>query len=162
MQYAKSIGLPTLRVFNGLFCEFVPWFTTLADTGKFHIVNKGETPGSFTAVSDVAGYVAHILTTQSPSRLLDVEIHIEGQRATLSEIGVLYKGRAPVVHCDALPTEGVVNAHFRTFIQKHIEAGGGSCGWNPVTESDDADSASRDNSLWEGHRWLAVSEALGL
>ncbi|KIK40646.1 hypothetical protein CY34DRAFT_807005 [Suillus luteus UH-Slu-Lm8-n1] len=160
--YAKSIGLPTLRVFNGLFYEFVPWLTALADTGKFHILNKGETPGSFTAVSDVAGYVAHILTTQPPSRLLDVEIHIEGQRATLSEIGVLYKGRAPVVHCDALPTEGVVNAHFRTFIQKHVEAGGGSCGWNPVTESDDADSANRDNSLWEGHRWLTVSEALGL
>lgn len=106
-------------------------------------MNKGETPGSFTAVSDVAGYVAHILTAQPPSRLLDVEIHIDGQRTTLSEIGALYKGRAPVVHCDALPTEGVVNAHFRTFIQKHVEVGGGSCGWNLVTESDDADSASR-------------------
>ncbi|KAG1743816.1 hypothetical protein EDB19DRAFT_1697078 [Suillus lakei] len=138
--YAKSIELPTLRVFNGLFYEFVPWLTALADTGKFHIDPLLQYP-------DVAGYVAHILTTQPPSRLLDVEIQIEGQRATLSEIGALYKGRAPVVHCDALPTEGVVNAHFRTFFQKHVGAGGGSSGWNPVTESDDAESASRDNSL---------------
>ncbi|KAG1764417.1 hypothetical protein EDD22DRAFT_968921 [Suillus occidentalis] len=92
--YAKSIGLPTLRVFMSghlLFYEFVPWLTALADTGKFHIVNKGETLGSFTAVFDVAGYVAHILTTQPPSHLLNVEIHIEGQGATLSEIGALYK-----------------------------------------------------------------------
>ncbi|KAG0703412.1 hypothetical protein DFH29DRAFT_1078966 [Suillus ampliporus] len=147
---------------NGLFHEFVPWLTALADTGKFHIVNKGETPGSFTAVSDVAGYVAHILTTQPPSRLLDVEIHIEGQRATFSEIAALYKGSVPVVHCDALPTEGVPNAPFRTFFQKHVGVGGGSCGWNPVTESDDPVSASRDNSLWEGHRWLTVGEVLGL
>ncbi|KAG0707057.1 hypothetical protein DFH29DRAFT_74250 [Suillus ampliporus] len=160
--YAKSIGLPTLRVFNGLFIEFVPWLTALADTGKFHIVNKGETPGSFTAVADVAGYVAHILTTQPPSRLLDVEIHIEGQRATFSEIAALYKGSVPVVHCDALPMEGVANAPFRTIFQKHVGRGGGSCGWNPVTESDDPVSASRDNSLWEGHRWLTVGEVLGL
>ncbi|KAG1729451.1 hypothetical protein EDB19DRAFT_1929597 [Suillus lakei] len=160
--YAKSIGLPTLRVFNGLFYEFVPWLTALADTGKFHIVGKGETPGSFTAVSDAAGYVAHILTTQSPSRLFDTEIHIEGQRATLSEIAALYKGSVPVVHCDALPTEGVANAHFRTFFQKYVEIGGGSCGWNAITESDDPESVSRDNSLWEGHRWLTVQEVLGL
>ncbi|KAG0701293.1 hypothetical protein DFH29DRAFT_982781 [Suillus ampliporus] len=160
--YAKSIGLPTLRVFNGLFIEFVPWLTALADTGKFHIVNKGETLRSFTAVADVAGYVAHILTTQPPSRLLDVEIHIEGQRATFSDIAALYKGSVPVVHCDALPMEGVANAPFRTIFQKHVGRGGGSCGWNPVTESDDPVSASRDNSLWEGHRWLTVGEVLGL
>ncbi|KAG0693349.1 hypothetical protein DFH29DRAFT_992382 [Suillus ampliporus] len=160
--YAKSIGLPTLRVFNGLFHEFVPWLTALADTGKFHIVNKGETPGSFTAVYDVVGYVARILTTQPPSRLLDVKIHIEGQRAAFSEITALYKGSVPVVHCDALPTEGVTNAPFRTFFQKHVGVGGGSCGWNPMTESDDPVSASRDNWLWEGHRWLTVGEVLGL
>ncbi|KAG1743870.1 hypothetical protein EDB19DRAFT_1927398 [Suillus lakei] len=160
--YAKSIGLPILRVYNGLLHEFVPFVTALAETGKFHIVNKGETPQSFTARSDIAGYLAHILTTQPPSHLLDVEIHIEGQRATLSEIAALYKGSVPVVHCDALPAEGVANAHFRTLFQKYVEVGGGSCGWNPVTESDDPDSASRDNSLWEGHRWLTVGEVLGL
>ncbi|KAG0691884.1 hypothetical protein DFH29DRAFT_636656 [Suillus ampliporus] len=55
--YAKSIGLPTLRVYNGVFDEFVPWLAALTETGKFHIVNKGETPGSFTATPDVAGYV---------------------------------------------------------------------------------------------------------
>ncbi|KAG1730317.1 hypothetical protein EDB19DRAFT_1832065 [Suillus lakei] len=160
--YAKSIGLPTLRVYNGLFPDIVPWLTALTETGKFHIVSKGNTPGSFTAVSDVAGYVAHILTTQPPSRLLDVEVRIEGQRATLSEISALYKGSVPVVYCDALPTEGVPRADVRTQRQRRFDVGRSSCGWNPETDTDDAELASKDNSLWEGHRWLTIGEVLGL
>ncbi|KAG2120498.1 uncharacterized protein F5147DRAFT_662174 [Suillus discolor] len=160
--YAKSIGLPTLRVYNGLFHDFVPWLTALAETGKFHIVSKGDMPGSFTAISDVAGYVAHILTTQPPSRLLDVEVRIEGQRATLSEISALYKGSVPVVHCDALPIEGVLAADVRTSYQQGFDVGRASCGWNPDTKTDDAELASKDNSLWEGHRWLTIGEVLGL
>ncbi|KAG1840811.1 hypothetical protein DFJ58DRAFT_809664 [Suillus subalutaceus] len=160
--YAKSIGLPTLRIYNGFFHDFLPWLTALTETGKFHIVSKGDMPGSFTAISDVAGYVAHILTTQPPSRLLDVEVHIEGQRATLSEIGALYKGSVPVVYCDALPTEGVLAADFRTRYQQGFDVGKASCGWNPDTETDDAELASKDNSLWEGHRWLTIEEVLEL
>lgn len=160
--YAKSIGLPTLRVYNGLFHDFVPWLTALTETGKFHIVSKGDMPGSFTAISDVAGYVAHILTTQPPSRLLDVEVRIEGQRTTLLEISALYKGSVPVVHCDALPTEGVLAADVRTRYQQGFDVGKASCGWNPDTETDNAELASKDNSLWEGHRWLTIGEVLGL
>lgn len=118
--------------------------------------------GSFTAISDVAGYVAHILTTQRPSRLLDVEVRIEGQRTTLLEISALYKGSVPVVHCDALPTEGVLAADVRTRYQQGFDVGKASCGWNPDTETDDAELASKDNSLWEGHRWLTIVEVLGL
>ncbi|KAG1731591.1 uncharacterized protein EDB91DRAFT_1153455 [Suillus paluster] len=160
--YTKSIGLPTLHVYNGLFNEFVPWLTALTETGKLHLVGKGEMPGSFTAIPDVAGYLAHILTTQPPSRLLDVEVRIEGQRATLLEIIALYKGSVPVVHCDAVPTEGVVAVEVRTLLQQRFEIGGASCGWNPETGSDDAELARKDNLLWEGHRWLTVGEVLGL
>jgi len=160
--YAKSIGLPTLRVYNGLFHDFVPWVTALTETGKFHIASKGDMPGSFTAISDVAGYVAHILTTLPPSRLLDVEVRIEGQRATLSEISALYKGSVPVVHCDALPIEGVLAADVRTSYQQGFDVGAASCGWDPDTKTDDAELASKDNSLWEGHRWLTIGEVLGL
>ncbi|KAG1779284.1 hypothetical protein EV702DRAFT_1214335 [Suillus placidus] len=151
--YAKLIGLPTLRIYNGLFHDF---------TGKFHIVSKGNMPGSFTAISDVAGYVAHIFTTQPPSRLLDVEVCIEGRRATLSEISALYKASVPVVHCDTLPTEGVPAADVRTRYQQGFDVGGASSGWNPDTKTDDAELASKDNSLWEGHRWLTIGEVLGL
>ncbi|KAG2133308.1 hypothetical protein DEU56DRAFT_739085 [Suillus clintonianus] len=160
--YAKSIGLPTLRVYTGLFHDAIPWLTALSETGKFHILSKAKMPGSFTAASDIAGYVAHILTTQPPSRLLDVEVRIEGQRATLSEIGALYKGSVPVVHCDALPTEGVPAAAVRTRFQQRFNSGEASCGWNPDTKSDDAELANKDNSLWEGHRWLTIGEVLGL
>ncbi|KAG2152622.1 uncharacterized protein EDB93DRAFT_1082967 [Suillus bovinus] len=160
--YAKSIGLPTLRIYNGLFNDFVPWLTALTETGKFHIVGKGDKPGSFTAISDVAGYVAHVLTTQPPSHLLDVELRIEGQRATLSEISALYKGSVTVVHCDALPTEGVPAADVCTSYQQRFDIGAASCGWNPDTQTDDAELASKGNSLWEGHHWLTVREVLGL
>ncbi|KAG1900439.1 uncharacterized protein F5891DRAFT_1145920 [Suillus fuscotomentosus] len=160
--YAKSIGLPTLRVYNGLFHDFVPWVTALTETGKFHIASKGDMPGSFTAISDVAGYVAHILTTQPRSRLLDVEVRIEGQRATLSEISALYKGSVPVVYCDALPIEGVLAADVRTSYQQGFDVGAASCGWDPDRKMDDAELASKDNSLWEGHRWLTIGEVLGL
>ncbi|KAG0696306.1 hypothetical protein DFH29DRAFT_813170 [Suillus ampliporus] len=160
--HVKSIGLPTLRVYNGVLDEFVPWLTALTETGKFHILNKGEMPGSFTATPDVAGYVAHILTTQPPSRLLDVEVRIEGQRTTMSEISALYKGSVPVVHCDTLPTEGVADAEVRTLFQQRIDVGQASCGWDPETGLDDAGLAGNDNSLWEGHRWLTVGDVLGL
>ncbi|KAG0698736.1 hypothetical protein DFH29DRAFT_1017454 [Suillus ampliporus] len=147
---------------NGLFHEFVPWLTTPTETGKFHIMNNGDMPGSFTAIPDVAGYVAHILMTQLPSRLLDVEVHIEGQCAMLSEISALYKGSVPVVHCNALPTEGVVTAEVHTLFQRCFEVGGVSCGWNPETGIDDVGLEKKDNSLWEGHQWLTVGEVLGL
>ncbi|KAG0691791.1 hypothetical protein DFH29DRAFT_1013287 [Suillus ampliporus] len=44
-----------------LYCSMnsYPWLTTLTEAGKFHIINKGDMPGSFTAIPDVAGYMAH-------------------------------------------------------------------------------------------------------
>ncbi|KAH7883982.1 hypothetical protein F5I97DRAFT_2065851 [Phlebopus sp. FC_14] len=159
-SYLKSIGLPSLRIYNGMFHEFIPWLVCLDETGKFNIVGKGQDSVSFTSIKDVADYIAHVLTTQPPSRLLDVELRIEGQRISLSEIGKMYKDKVPVIYTDTLPTEGVSHVGVRQQLHLNFVNGGGSCGYDGV--QDDEELAKSGNALWEGHQWLSIQEVLGL
>ncbi|KAL0577558.1 hypothetical protein V5O48_004421 [Marasmius crinis-equi] len=84
--YLKSLGLPYVRIFTGQFLSFVPWFTGHLENGKVNIVGKGETTLSFTDVADIAGFVAHILTTLPPSELENRTFRIEGESATFVEV----------------------------------------------------------------------------
>jgi uncharacterized protein YbjT (DUF2867 family) len=161
-KYLKSIGLPSLRIYNGLFHEFIPWVSCVEETGTFYIVGEGNNTISFSATSDVAGYLAHVLTTQEPSRLIDAELHIEGQRATLAELGALYSDKAPVVHVETLPAEYVSSYSIRQFLHQNFNKGEGSNGYNAATGMDDEVLAKSGNILWEGHSWLTVREVLGL
>ncbi|KAF9223182.1 NAD(P)-binding protein [Gyrodon lividus] len=161
-KYLKSIGLPSLRIYNGLFLEFIPWVSCVEETGIFYIVGEGNAPISFVAVNDVAGYLVHVLTTHGPSRLFDTELRIEGQRATFTELGAMYKGKAPVVHVDAIPTEGISDSPVRQYLYQNFNQGAGSNGYNAATGTDDESLAKSGNSLWEGHRWLTIQEVLGL
>ncbi|KAF9240004.1 hypothetical protein BU15DRAFT_87757 [Melanogaster broomeanus] len=161
-KYLNSIGLPSLRIYNGLFHEFIPWLSCAEDTGTFYIVGEGNNAISLTATNDAAGYLAHVLTTQVPSRLIDAELYIEGQRATLAELGAMYNGKAPVVHVEMLPTEGISNYPLRQHLQLTFNKRGGSNGYDEVTGMDDDVLASSGNTLWEGHRWLTIKEVLGL
>ncbi|KAJ7889830.1 hypothetical protein B0H14DRAFT_3429317 [Mycena olivaceomarginata] len=52
--------------------------------GKIKVVGKGETQVSFTSITDIAGFVAHILTTAPPSELEDRILRLEGARSTLN------------------------------------------------------------------------------
>ncbi|KAH7921969.1 NAD(P)-binding protein [Leucogyrophana mollusca] len=158
-EYLTSIGIPWLRLYCGLFHEFVPWLAAVEETGKFLIVGKGETPNSFTSIPEVAQYLAHVLTTAPPSRLANTELRIEGQRATLAQFGALFAPSRTVAHVDALPLPA---GDFRGFVQAKFEIGAGSSGWDCVTETDDAELARSGNALWEGHRWAGVGEVLGL
>lgn len=47
--------LPSTRVFNGLFTEYVPWLPHIEETGKVNIAGIGDKRASFTAIEDVAG-----------------------------------------------------------------------------------------------------------
>ncbi|KAF9240018.1 hypothetical protein BU15DRAFT_74246 [Melanogaster broomeanus] len=70
-------------------------------TGTFYVAGGGNNATTaFSATNHVAGYLAYVLTTQVPSRLIDAELHIEGQRATLADLGAMYNGKVPVVHVD--------------------------------------------------------------
>ncbi|KIJ68848.1 hypothetical protein HYDPIDRAFT_107112 [Hydnomerulius pinastri MD-312] len=161
-NYLKSIGLPSLRIYNGLFHEFIPWLSCVEETGTFYIVGEGKTPISFVAASDAAGYIAHVLTTKAPSSLFDVELRIEAARISLAELGAMYKSKAQVLHVDALPTEGITNSAVREFLQKNFGKGTGSNGYDAATGTDDEVLAKSGNALWEGHQWLTIQEVLGL
>ncbi|KIJ17539.1 hypothetical protein PAXINDRAFT_161728 [Paxillus involutus ATCC 200175] len=154
--------LPSLRIYNGLFHEFIPWLGCVEDTGTFYIAGEGNAHVSFVAINDVAGYLVHVLTNYGPSRLFDAELRIEGHRATLSELGAMYKGKVPVLHVDVIPTEGISNSAVRQFIQQKSNNGGGSNGYNTATGTDDEVLAKSGHTLWEGHRWLSIQEVLGL
>ncbi|KIJ62985.1 hypothetical protein HYDPIDRAFT_114134 [Hydnomerulius pinastri MD-312] len=161
-EYLKSIGLPSLRIYCGQFHHSIPWLSAVDETGTFYIVGKGTTPQSYTAVSDVAGYVAHVLTTQTLSNLFDIELRIEGQRATLVELGALYSGTATVEHVQALPRKDMYYSEVREYLQNNGDRGIGSSGWDWASGTDDENRASSGNAFWSGHRWLTAKEVLRL
>ncbi|KAH7884910.1 hypothetical protein F5I97DRAFT_1517774 [Phlebopus sp. FC_14] len=180
-DYLKSIGLPSLRIYVchsvvmfskvlltsfvsqkcGQFHHSIPWLTGVRETGIIYIVGEGATPQSYTAVSDVAGYTAHVLTTttQTLSNLFDVELRIEGQRATLTELAALYEG-VPIKFVDALPRDTLYFSEVREYLQNNGDRGIGSSGWDWITCTDDEGRARQGNILWPGHRWLTAQEVL--
>ncbi|EGN92689.1 hypothetical protein SERLA73DRAFT_163920 [Serpula lacrymans var. lacrymans S7.3] len=162
-EYLKSINLPSTRVYNGMLMEFVPWLAGVPQIGKFLIAGKGDKPASFTSLEDVSGFVAHVLTTLSPSALHDKSFRIQGERTTLNAIGALYASanKASVEYVDKLPDD---QGDFtkQAFLQGNFEAGKVSTGWDNVAAEDNVERASSANALWEGHHWISVKEALGL
>ncbi|KAH7882028.1 hypothetical protein F5I97DRAFT_1962031 [Phlebopus sp. FC_14] len=160
-DYLKTIDLPSLRIYCGLFHHVIPWFSGVQETGMFYIVGKGATPQSYTAVSDVAGYVAHVLTsTETLSDLFNVELRIEGQRATLTELAALLYEDLPVKYVDALPRDTLHFWEIREHLQNNGDRGIGSSGWDWSTCTDDQGRAKQGNALWPGHHWLTVQEVL--
>ncbi|CAA7268988.1 unnamed protein product [Cyclocybe aegerita] len=86
-RISKEVGLPTARVFNGLFIEWIPIVTAYASKpGAFVVAGKGDTKASFTAIADIAGFVAHIVTAAPLSEISNRIFLIEGQVATFNEI----------------------------------------------------------------------------
>jgi hypothetical protein len=113
-----------------------------------------------TDVNDISGYVAYILTHSPASKLENRILRLQGETTTLSAVVDLYvaAGKGEVVRVDK------IDDPFSDFLQRFIEAGKGSTGYDPVSgrnlEGDDA--AGSGNALWEGHRWLSAKESLGL
>ncbi|KIJ21432.1 hypothetical protein PAXINDRAFT_159524 [Paxillus involutus ATCC 200175] len=159
--HLKSIGLPSLRLYTGLFQEYIPTVTTVADTGKFLILGKGEAPISFTAIPDIGEYLAYVLTAVPPEQLHDKVLRIEGHRGTLLEIGALYAGKAPIEHVDSIPSN-VPFAHVREFLQKRFDAGAGSTGWDILIGKEGSEPAGGANKLYPGFKFKTVQETLGL
>ncbi|KAH7906328.1 hypothetical protein BJ138DRAFT_1016439 [Hygrophoropsis aurantiaca] len=163
--YLRSITLPSLRLYNGLFQEWIPWVVALEETGAFIILGKGESPVSFTAIPDVAGFLAYVLTTLPPSELSDVVLRIEGDRRTFTDISKLYSeaGKASVQYVDKFPTDIAIPAvEVREYLQKRFDMGAGSTGWDLIAGKEADGLAGSANKLWEGHRWKSVKETLGL
>ncbi|KAJ7665954.1 hypothetical protein DFH06DRAFT_263445 [Mycena polygramma] len=159
-EYLKSLNIPSVRIFNGVFIELVPWLTGYAEHGKIRIVGKGEEPVSFTSISDIAGFVAHVLTTLSPSELENRLFRLEGERLSLNELGPLFK--TSVEHVDRItgPAGDVKTELFVLF----SKAGAGTTGWDETNqvERSGADAAGSANALWSGHYWRSIKEVHNL
>ncbi|KZP31715.1 NAD(P)-binding protein [Athelia psychrophila] len=145
--YFKQIGLPSARIFTGLFTTFIPWLINV-DSGSIHLIGKGNQKFSTTHPDDIAGFVAYILTHLPESELHDKVFRLEGDRITLNSVVEHYGGKYPVEHVDAIADEAV-----KTFLQSVVENGGGV-----VVE----EGAASSNALWAGHAWKGIKEGLGL
>jgi len=159
-EYIQSLGVPVLRIYNGLFMEFIPWLTGI-ELGKFHLMGEHTASCSFTSLDDVSGFLAHILTTLPDERLENATFRIQGDRRSLASIGALYEARVPPVpveHVTELP-EGFTK---QTFLQRTFNEGRASSGWDNYSDKDVMSDADRDNKLWAGHKWRLVEEVLGL
>ncbi|KAJ7480043.1 hypothetical protein B0H11DRAFT_2157982 [Mycena galericulata] len=87
----KAARIPSVRFYVGLFTEFIPFLTGYSDHGKIRIVGKGEAPVSFTSIEDVAGFVAHVLTTLPASELANRGFRLEGDWVSLNDLGAKFK-----------------------------------------------------------------------
>jgi hypothetical protein len=157
-DYLKSLGIPSLRFYTGMFMEFIPLFTGV-DTGKFLILGKGDASFSTTALDDVAGFTAHVLTSLPPAKLHDATFRVEGERTSFNKVGALYASKnIPVEHVTSLP-EGYVK---QTLLQGLFEQGRGSSGWDNYADKDVPEDAHSGNAAWPGHQWKTVKEILEL
>ncbi|KAJ7741373.1 hypothetical protein B0H16DRAFT_1862411 [Mycena metata] len=120
-EYAKSVGLPSVRIYTGLFTDYIPLLTGYNTNGKIRVIGKGEAPVSFTALSDITGFVVHALTTLPASELENRTFPLEGDRATLKELAT--KFNTSVDHVDSVPGAG---GDFIAHLLKVLDAGSGT------------------------------------
>ncbi|TFK96160.1 hypothetical protein BDV98DRAFT_608520 [Pterulicium gracile] len=108
--------------------------------------------GSCTPSQDVAGFLAHILVTYPSSKLEFTAYRIEGVRLTLKEAAAKFK--LPIEFVDAVPAppsdfgyepEG---DNFQTQLQKQVDCGMGSIGWDFTRDKDDESLAGSGNKFW--------------
>ncbi|KAJ6595894.1 hypothetical protein DFH09DRAFT_1072804 [Mycena vulgaris] len=154
----KAAGIPSARFYTGLFPEGITWTTGYAKDGIFRIVGKGEAPVSFTSVPDIAGFVAHVLTALPRSELEDHVFRLEGERASMNEVGALFK--ISVQHVDNMGEGG----ELLTFLLAHADRGAFSTGWDETVKAEGSGSkaAGSSNALWPGHKWQTIKEVLKL
>ncbi|KAJ7771521.1 hypothetical protein B0H16DRAFT_186792 [Mycena metata] len=155
----RQLGIPTVQFYTGLFTEGIPMLTGYSEHGKIKIIGDGEKFASFTAISDVAGFVAYVLTTLPPAQLENREFRMEGERIRMKDLGKLFN--TTVEHLEPVPKE---KADIFTMLLEVLNSGMGSTGWDVVNnrEGSGADSAGSANALWPGHQWKGIKEVLKL
>ncbi|KAJ7350870.1 hypothetical protein DFH08DRAFT_862530 [Mycena albidolilacea] len=147
----KSVGIPSTRIYTGMFAESIPWIVDYSEGSKIKIVGKGDTPVSVTSIPDIAGFVAHVLTTAPPSELEDRILRLEGDRTTLSGLAALFN--TSIEHVDGF-------GDARTLLQNVMATGAGSTGWDGLkkAEGTGSNAAGSANALWPGHQWQSIKE----
>ncbi|KAF9022197.1 NAD(P)-binding protein [Hymenopellis radicata] len=104
--------LPTARICTGFFPEFLPGIVSNpAKPGEFVIAGNGDARFSLTSTSDIAGYVAHILTALPLSDLENSVLLIEGQSMSLNEAAALYNKKPTYISLESLEEPSLLR-HF--------------------------------------------------
>ncbi|KAK0437271.1 NmrA-like family-domain-containing protein [Desarmillaria tabescens] len=155
-KYLKKIGLPSARIFTGLFFIYLPALVGYVVDQKFNIVGKGQTKASFSALEDIGGFVAYILTHLPAEQLNDKIFRLQSEGLTLVEAAA--KAGLPPNHVDKLP--GDLAESFLAALQGLIESGEGSTGWDYEANKEGTEGAGSANALWPGHEWKTVTPAL--
>ncbi|KAJ7060989.1 hypothetical protein C8F01DRAFT_1058288 [Mycena amicta] len=158
-EYLKNIGVPSLKIYTGTFIEFIPWAFGYTENKKINVVGKGEAPISFTSVSDIAGFVVHVLTTLPSVELENKTLRLEGERFKANELGTLFN--TTVEHVSRIPGE---LGDLMTIVLTVADSGAGSTGWNSVTKCEGTGDAAAGsaNKLWAGHHWKTIKEVHNL
>ncbi|KAG5646449.1 hypothetical protein DXG03_003499 [Asterophora parasitica] len=156
-KYIQSLGMPTARFYNGYFIQRLPDVVGYKTNKKINILDhvKGDKPISFTAIEDVAGYVAYVLTTLHPYQLDYTVYRIQGQAATLVDLASILE--TTVERVKEVPGP---NSSVAAFFQTYFETGGGSTGWDAGTGRESKDKAGSSNYLWENHRWKSIKDII--
>ncbi|KAJ7785091.1 hypothetical protein DFH07DRAFT_948170 [Mycena maculata] len=155
----KAAGIPYVRFYTGMFAENLARLIGYSTHGKITIVGKGEVPLSITSIGDIAGFVAHVLTTLSPSELENHVFRLEGDRKSLNELGLLFK--TTVEHVDQIAGE---RGGVQTHIMKLIDTGAASTGWDQVNKAEGlgTNAAGSANAFWQGHQWKTLKDVHNL
>ncbi|KAJ6516754.1 hypothetical protein C8R47DRAFT_403713 [Mycena vitilis] len=157
IDYAKSVGVSYARFFNGMVTEFLPFLVGFKEHGKVVIVGKGDAPLSFTSIMDISGFVAHVLTTIPSSDLADRTFRLQGDRATLNELGPIFNTEVEHAEQIAGPMGGMKMGLLRL-----ADTGVGSTGWDAEkkAEREGSEAAGSANALWAGHQWKSIKDVL--
>ncbi|KAK0455635.1 uncharacterized protein EV420DRAFT_1272276 [Desarmillaria tabescens] len=153
-KHMKEIGLPSARFFTGLLFSWISGLSGYPSTGKINVVGTGKTPASWTATEDIGGFIAHVLTTLPPSELNDRIFRIEGERLSWEDMAK--RTGVPITKAEKVPADSEGLSQFCTILQRMIEEGPGSTGWDYAAKKEGAERAGSSNSLWAGHVWKKV------
>ncbi|KIY68276.1 NAD(P)-binding protein [Cylindrobasidium torrendii FP15055 ss-10] len=156
---SKEIGIPTLRVYNGVFLEFLPYFTgATTHPGKVAILKggKGQTKMSTTSIGDIAAFLAHVLVALPYSQLENIIVRLEGQGLTLQDVAKI-AGRE-TVFVDAAELTG---GSFIALLQGLTEVGQGRSSYDPTEPEASLEvieaRAGSGNTLWKEYKFKQVT-----
>ncbi|CEL56001.1 Isoflavone reductase homolog A622 OS=Nicotiana tabacum PE=2 SV=1 [Rhizoctonia solani AG-1 IB] len=98
ISIAQSLGLPYIRIFNGLFPHWYitntsfRFFQFYPSENKIVIYGTGEEKNSWTSMEDVARFIAYILQNMGIEQLVNRKLRIEGDKKSFNEfVGIWEK-----------------------------------------------------------------------
>ncbi|KAI4518731.1 NAD(P)-binding protein [Schizophyllum commune Loenen D] len=124
-DHLESIGLPSLRIFVGMFIEAITTLVGYDAEKKVNILKPlaGDTPFSATSAPDICGsFIAHVITHYPLSDLANKALRIEGVRLTLHGLEAIVEALVEKVE-EVPPLPGGPPAFVLSGLQTSIEKG---------------------------------------